>query len=158
LITFAAFLYNPFAVIVSPQAQQSYQDFVKFLHDLNGNVYAPYLGQMQNGYSLYPAAHWVALEDMVRGPGRVVEDQPITRQMLDPVINPQKTTYIISNYPIEVMVPAVQFLGQYYDLSEDYGDRFEPLRVLPKRWDHGWPRYLYIFNPSKVSTIAPNPN
>ena len=148
LITFAAFLYNPFTVIVSPQAQQSYQDFVKFLHDLNGNVYAPYLGQIQNGYSLYPAAHWVALEDMVRGPGRIEEDQPITRQMLDPVIDPKKNTYIITNYPIEDMVPAVQFLGQFYVLGEDYGDRFEPLRVLPKRWDHAWPRYLYQYNPN----------
>ena len=27
--------------------------------------------------------------------------------------------------------------------DEVEGDRFAALRVLPKRYDHGWPRYLY---------------
>jgi hypothetical protein len=30
-----------------------------------------------------------------------------------------------------------------YVLACDLGDRFAPLRVLPKRYDHGWPRYRY---------------
>jgi len=27
-----------------------------------------------------------------------------------------------------------------------------PLRVLPKRWDHGWPRYLYRYTPEQIAT------
>ena len=35
------------------------------------------------------------------------------------------------------------FLTDDYVLACDLGDRFAPLRVLPKRYDHGWPRYRY---------------
>ena len=148
LITFAVFLFNPFTVIVSKQSNLSFQDLIGTLQGLNGNVYAPFLGQLQSGYNLYPAAHWVALEDMVRGPGRDEENQPLTREMLDPVINPQKPTFILSNNKIERMVPAMRFLSQYYVLEKDFGERFMPLTDLPHRWNVGWPRYLYRYDPS----------
>ena len=109
---------------------------------LDGPVYAPWLGQLQKGYSFYPAAHWVALEDMIRGPGRATENHPGTRALLEPSIDPGGPAYILANRPLETY-PFLAFLEDYYVLESDYGDRFKALRVLPKRWDHGWPRYLY---------------
>lgn len=147
--TFALLAYNPFRVIVSPQANAAYADLLGLLHSLDGNVYAPSLGQLPEGYTLYPAAHWVALEDMIRGPGRETRNHPNTRRLLAPAIQPERPAFILSNYPLEVLIPALSFLTDYYVLEADLGDRFRPLRALPKRWDAGWPRYLYRYAPSE---------
>lgn len=149
-ITFAILAYNPFRVTTSPKADQSYTDLVAFLNDLDGPVYAPSIGQLQRGYTFYPTAHWVALEDMIRGPGRDTSNHPNTRRLLQPAIEPNGPAYILANYPLEVYY-WIEFLNDYYVLESDLGDRFEPLRVLPARWDHGWPRYLYRYSPEEVN-------
>jgi len=143
--TLAILLYNPLSVVVSPEAG-SYADLIALLKSLPGNVYTPSLGQLPDGYTSYPAAHWVALDDMTRGPGRDNRDHPVIRQLLDPAIHPNGPAFILANYPLEVY-PWLAFLEKYYTLESDFGDRFESLRVLPKRFDHGWPRYLYRYNP-----------
>ncbi len=48
----------------------------------------------------------------------------------------------------------LRFLLDYYVLDTDLGDRFEPLRCLPKPYDHGWPRYLYRFAPADAAGAA----
>jgi hypothetical protein len=149
--SFALLVYNPFTVIVSPRADAAYADLIGVLRGLDGHVYGPSLGQLENGYTLYPAAHWVALEDMIRGPGRDTTNHPTTRRLLDPVINPEGPAYILTNYPLDVLIPALAFLTDYYVLETDYGERFQPLRVLPKRWNHGWPRYLYRYEPKAAA-------
>jgi hypothetical protein len=147
--SFAILLYVPTNVIASPRARESYADLVGMLRGLDGHVYAPSLGQLQNSYSFYPAAHWVALEDMIRGPGIDTANHPNTRRLLDPAIHPDGPAYILANYPLSVYW-WIAFLEEYYVLDTDYGDRFEPLRVLPARWDHGWPRYLYRYAPTEA--------
>ncbi len=149
--SFALLVYNPFTVIVSPHAGAAYADLIGVLRGLDGHVYGPSLGQLENGYTLYPAAHWVALEDMIRGPDRDTRNHPTTRRLLDPVINPTGPAYILTNYPLDVMIPALAFLTDYYVLETDYGERFRSLRVLPKRWDLGWPRYLYRYEPKTAA-------
>jgi hypothetical protein len=99
---------------------------------------------LQRGFSFYPTAHWVALEDMIRGSGIDTRDHPNTRQLLEPAIHPEGPAYILANYPLDTY-PWIAFLKDYYVVETDFGDRFKPLRVLPKRWDHGWPRYLYRY-------------
>jgi len=47
--------------------------------------------------------------------------------------------------------PWLEFLNDYYVLKTDFKARFKPLRVLPGRWDHKWPRYLYRYTPSEVT-------
>ena len=141
-ISLSFFIYNPLTVVVSPRAGDSYGELVSVLEGMPGPVYAPWLGQLQKGYSFYPAAHWVALEDMIRGPGRATENHPGTRALLEPSIDPGGPAYILANRPLGTY-PFFAFLEDYYVLESDYGDRFKALRVLPKRWDHGWPRYLY---------------
>jgi hypothetical protein len=151
LVTFSAFAYNPLRTVASTHARESYSDLVRMLDSLDGNVYAPSLGQLQSGYTLYPAAHWVALQDMVRGPGRNEWDHPNTRRLLGPALHPDGPAYILTNYPL-MGDSLLGFLEYYYVMDTDLGDRFEPLRVLPARWDHGWPRYLYRYAPEQATT------
>ena len=146
LVSFALFAYNPLTFWIPSGADQNYADFVGFLKGLNGQVYAPTIGQMPNDYTFFPAAHWVALEDMIRGPGRDTYNHPLIRELLEPALKPQGPAYVLANYPLEVYW-WIQFLEESYVLEADLGDRFEPLRLLPKRWDHGWPRYLYRYDP-----------
>jgi hypothetical protein len=149
-ITFIIFFYNPLDVIVSPEANVSYADLVAVLDNLHGQVYAPSLGQLQDGYMLYPAAHWVALEDMIRGPGRSTENHPNTRNLLAPLLDPQRPSFILTNYPLE-QDRMLGFLLDYYVLEADFGDRFISLTVLPKRFNHLWPRYLYRYAPEEAA-------
>ncbi|MCB9455076.1 MAG: hypothetical protein H6671_03705 [Anaerolineaceae bacterium] len=154
LASFALLLYDPRNVLVSPQAHEAYIDFITMLDDLDGQVYAPTLGQLQGDYQFYPAAHWVALEDMIRGPGRETRDHPNTRQFLEPLIYPEgRPAYILTNNPLESEGNFILgFLLEDYVLDIDFGNRFEPLRVLPKRFDHLWPRYLYRYDPEQAAT------
>jgi hypothetical protein len=138
-------------VIVSPRADESYADLVDLLDKLPGDVYAPSLGQLQSGFEFYPAAHWVALEDMIRGPGRDTRNHPKTRALLDPALHPSKEAYVLANYSLKAH-PWIEFLEETYVLEVDLGDRFRSLRVLPARWDHGWPRYLYRYAPEEASS------
>lgn len=153
--TFTLFIYNPNQVIVSSQAAESYADLLNLLHSLDGQVYAPSLGQLPDGYTFYPAAHWVALEDMIRGPGHDTRNHPLTRRLLDPALHPQGSAFILANYPLEVY-PFLEFLKEDYVLETDFGNRFKPLRVLPKRWDQGWPRYLYRYAPKEAAQQTPD--
>lgn len=143
-VTLAILFYDPSRVITSPRAGQSYADLIDMLQGLEGEVYAPSLGQLQDGYEFYPAAHWVALEDMIRGPGRDTRNHPNTRALLEPALHPSGEAYVLANHPLDAY-PWIQFLEEVYVLETDFGDRFQPLRVLPARWDHGWPRYLYRY-------------
>lgn len=149
VMSFGVFLYNPLSVIRPEIAYLAYADFVSFLRGLDGTVYAPGLGQLEADYVLYPAAHWVALEDMIRGPGRDTDNHPLIRQLTEPAIDPKGPAYILTSYPLE-FDPILGFLNDYYVLDNDLGSRFEPLRVLPKRFDHRWPRYLYRYAPEEA--------
>jgi hypothetical protein len=136
-------------VIASPRAQESYKDMIVMLKQLDGSVYAPSLGQLQSDYAFYPVAHWATLEDLIRGPGVDTRDHPNTRRLLEPVIQPGKPAYILANYPLDAY-PWIAFLEDYYTLEIDFKERFEPLRILPGRWDSGWPRYLYRYAPGEA--------
>ena len=141
---FAALLYNPATVLVPANAKASYRDMVAFLNTLDGPVYAPTLGQLQGDYAFYPAAHWVALEDMIRGPGKDTRNHPNTRWLLNPALHPEGNAYILANLPLNAY-GWLAFLEDYYVLDEDLGERFASLQGLPRRFDHGYPRYLYRY-------------
>lgn len=145
--SFALLAFNPLRIAVPSQAAASYADLVQMLRGLHGQVYAPWLGQLERDYTLYPAAHWVGLEDMLRGPGRETRNQPLTRRLLDPVLHPSGPAYVLTNQPLEGegSIPVLGFLLEDYELQADLGQRFAALRCLPKRYDHGWPRYLYRY-------------
>ena len=150
-LAFALFLYNPMPVVTSAEAKAAYSELLHLLNKLDGPVYAPSLGQMPDGYTLYPAAHWGALEDMIRGPGRDTSNHPNTRRLLDPAIHPKTpTAYILANFPLDVY-PWLTFLEEYYVLEIDLGDQFKSLGALPRYYPTGWPRYLYRYEPATTT-------
>jgi hypothetical protein len=142
--SFALLLYNPMSVVTSSQAAAAYDDMVDYLGSLDGPVYAPWLGQLQDSYAFYPAVHWVPLTDLVRGPGVDLADDPVIRRLLDPAVDPAGSAYVLMNYPLE-HDRALTCLHDRYALDVDLGDRFAPLKTLPRRFDLGWPRYLYRY-------------
>jgi hypothetical protein len=153
---FAALTYDPREVMVSPRARESYQDLIGLLRGLDGPVYAPWLGQLPTDYQLRPAVHWVALDDLLRGPGRDTRDQPLTRRLVAPALDPGGPAYLLTHQPLEDR-PEIAFLSERYVLQQDMGERFKALRLLPKRWDHGWPRYLYRFKQGGAAPRPPEP-
>ena len=146
-ISLGLFLYIPSTVIVSSHAKTSYATLIDKLKSLDGPVYAPSLGQLQKDFTFYPAAHWAALDDMVRGPGRDVHNNPNICRLLKPALFPNGPAYILMNNPFNEC-ECIEILKKYYLLEKDFGDEFISLRVLPKRWEHGWPRYLYRYEGS----------
>jgi hypothetical protein len=144
LVTFGLLIYDPRTVILPSQANQKYQEMMSFLNSLDGTVYSPWTGQLQNGYKFYPSVHWVPMVDMVR-PGYQYTVSPMMRTILEPVIHPKKNAYIFTPIPLD-QDPALSFLSDYYILDDDLGDRFEALKPLPKEYNIGWPRYLYRYN------------
>jgi len=146
-LSFALFFYKPASVIVSPVADKQYQDLVEYLNSLDGPVYAPWLGQLESGYTFTPSVHWVPMEDLIRGPGVDTYNHPNTRMLLDSVINPKGTAYVLMNYPLE-NDPLLSFLlVEGYTLDSDLGGRFSALTTLPKRYNLEYPRYLYKYQP-----------
>jgi hypothetical protein len=142
-ISFIVLLYNPLSVIVPPQAYQSYQDLVSRLKTLNGTVYAPWIGYSQGDIEFYPSAHWVPMDDMVRGPERDNGSTAI-RQLLKEVMSPQHRAFILTPYPLE-SDSLLSFLAEDYVLVTDFGDRFASLTAIPKRFTIAGPRYLYRY-------------
>jgi len=142
VISFALLWYNPLTVIVPPRASDAYKDLVGYLKSLDGTVYAPWIGQLQDGYKLYPAAHWVPLNDIIRGPGVDQANHPFVRELLESVRYPQGQAYILHNLPLDEDT-MLSFLSEKYTLEVDLGDRFNPLSTLPKRYTLHYPRYLY---------------
>jgi hypothetical protein len=149
-LSFALLLYRPRGVVGSWRADESQRDLVSLLRGLPGTVYAPTLGQLPEGYVLYPAAHWVTLEDLIRGPGVDTRNHPNTRRLLAPAISPAGQAFVLANFPLRTY-PWIAFLEDYYVLDVDLEDRFEPLKMKETRWDAGWPRYLYRYAPEEAS-------
>ncbi|MEO6210894.1 MAG: hypothetical protein ABIQ10_12285 [Gemmatimonadaceae bacterium] len=143
LLAFATLAHDPRAFWLPASAKASYAELQSTIRALDGTVYAPGIGDLADGPQLYPTAHWVALDDMMRGPYRAAADSALSRRMLDPIRHPAKTAYVLTNHPLATLAPPVSELADSYTLVEDYGTRFASLTALPRRFDHGYPRYLY---------------
>jgi hypothetical protein len=143
LLAFATLLHDPRDFWLPGSARASYADLQSTIRALPGKVYAPGIGQLTDGPQLFPAAHWVALDDIMRGPHRSAADSALARSMLDPIRHPATTAYVLTNHPLATLAPPVSELADSYSLVEDYGARFSSLGALRRRFDHGYPRYLY---------------
>ncbi len=143
-VTLAVFVYDPRTVIMPADASSRLEEMVSTLKALGRSVYAPTLGQLPGEYRLYPAAHWVALADMSRGPfSSAITGREWVQNLLSPMQTRQPRPAILTHAPLHEQ-HGVQFLASEYELAADFGDRFRALRTLPGRYDHGWPRYLYL--------------
>jgi hypothetical protein len=151
ILSFSLIAYNPVQAMRPWRADQVYDEFVQFLGTLEGTVYAPTLGQLPKDYTFYPAAHWVALEDMVRGPQKKTRNHPLIQKYLAALLDSDQPRYILANYPL-TRFPWFEYLNDHFVLEQDLQDRFRALEVLPGRNSHGWPRYLYRLETSSPAT------
>jgi len=150
-LSFGMLYYNPASAIVPKEAEIEYQDLITFLSELDGTVYAPWIGDtLQSGYWFSPPIHWVPIYDLIRAPGVSVYDHPMSRQLLNSLISPSGTAYILTNYPLEDDI-VIGFLSEYYVLEDDLGERFSALSTMPRRYNLKWPRYLYKFHASNAN-------
>jgi hypothetical protein len=124
-------------------ARSAYADLLATVRALPGTVYAPSIGQFVNGPTLYPAAHWIAVEDIMRGPRRTAADSALARQLIDPARHPEGVAFLLTNRPISMLSAPVRELASSYRLVQDFGNRFAVLQPLPRPFDTGFPRYLY---------------
>ena len=145
-LSFLLLVYNPAKVIVSSGSGAAYQDFVGYLRSLNGTVYIPWVGQVPEVDTVYPTAHWVPIDDLVRGAGRSEQNQPLVRSILSLVMQPPGNAFLLHHFPLE-QDAMLAFLGEHYVLEADLGDRFQALDTLPKRYSLAHPRYLYRYVP-----------
>jgi hypothetical protein len=143
LLAFATLLHDPRAFWMSASARASYAELRTTLRSLPGPVYAPGIGQLSNDVVLHPAAHWVALDDIMRGPKRTAADSNLARQLLDGARHPAQSAFVLTNRPLADLAPPVSELDSSYVLVKDYGQRFALLHSLPRRFDQRFPRYLY---------------
>jgi hypothetical protein len=155
LLAFATLLHDPRAFWLPASARASYAELQATIRALPGTVYAPDIGQLDDGPRLYPAAHWVALDDMTRGPRRTAAERALARRMLDPVRHPATAAFVLTNRPLAEMTLPVSELAANYSLVQDYGNRFASLAALPGRFFTGWPRYLYRFTGARESANVP---
>jgi hypothetical protein len=145
--SFALLAYNPLTVLIRPETQVVYQDLVTTIAQLDGVVYAPGVGQLQDRELFFPTAHWVTLIDLIRKPGVDLCDQPLTHELLEPVIHPVGPAYILLEHPLEEDA-MLSFLSDSYVLEQDFGNRYIALRDSPKLLEVGWPTYLYRYQPT----------
>ena len=124
-------------------ARTAFADLLATVQALPGTVYAPGIGQFESGPTLYPAAHWIAVEDIMRGPRRTAADSALARRLIDPARHPEGVAFLITNRPISTLSAPVRELASSYTLVRDFGNRFSALQPLPRPVDTGFPRYLY---------------
>jgi hypothetical protein len=147
---FAVLVYDPGRYTVSPDASAQYTDLIALIESLDGPVYAPWQAYLGAEVDVYPRIHWVALDDMTRGPGRDQTDTPVVRALLDPVTAPDGPAYILANAPLAIF-PYFAYLEDYYVLDTDFGERFAALTTIPRRYAHEYPRYLWRYDPAAAA-------
>jgi hypothetical protein len=150
LLAFATLVHDPRTYWTPAAARGEYADLLATIRQLPGTVYAPGIGELAEGPTLYPGAHWVALDDIMRGARRTRADSALARRMLDPLLNPDTAAFVLTNKPLATLSRPVRELAGSYSLVKDYGERFALLAALPRRFDHGYPRYLYRYDGTGV--------
>lgn len=144
LLAFATLIRDPRPYwLPTSVARAEYADLQRTVRALPGSVYAPGIGQFVSGPTLYPAAHWIAVEDIMRGPRRTAADSALARQLIDPARHPAGVAFLITNRPIATISAPVSELAPSYTLVQDFGNRFAALEPLPRPFDTGFPRFLY---------------
>ena len=123
-------------------AAPAYADLVRTLEALDGPVYAPWLGNLPVAVPTMARAHWVALEDRVRGSGTPRPAEPFVVNLLAPVATAPEPAYLLTSSPLEKDY-LLGWLSGSYGLDRDYENSGSGLRELPHRFGARYPRYRY---------------
>ncbi len=141
ILSFVLLIFDPTRLLTSPRADTSYHDLMTTLRAVPGVVYAPAIGP-DGGYQPHPPITWVPLDDVSRGPRRTPADLAIVDDVLSPLTHPAGAAFVLTAQPLERTRAHGSLLASYR-LVADFGDRFAPLSLLPRRWGTAFPRFLY---------------
>ena len=141
--SFALLAYNPKRVLAPPGALEQTAELGRLIHALPGSTYAPDIGPLPGVPALVPAAHWIALDDLIRAHAR---DSLTVAAVLAPAIRPPGKAWLLT-YRRLASYSCFRSLEPFYVLDTDLGDRFLALQPLPRRFHSGWPRFLYRYDP-----------
>jgi hypothetical protein len=123
-------------------AVAAYREFVTYVEKLDGPLYAPWLGDFPFTTETSSRAHWVALEDRVRGPRPRPGAASFVTTVLAPVAGAEPPAYLLTIAPLEGD-RVLGWLSGAYVLHEDVRERFAALHELPCRFGVRAPRYVY---------------
>ncbi len=141
-ISFVILIYNPKSELIPAQSDAQYQELVSTLKSLDGVVYSPYTGPLQDSFEFSPIANWILMYDLVRGPGAPEENLLEVKGLLEEVQHPNELTYILADRPIE-NDPVIGYLAEEYVLDTEFGIKFFDLKGLPMRYQVLFPKFLY---------------
>ena len=147
LLSFAALAYDPRSVLTSARAGAEAADLVRVIRALPGTTYAPDLGQPPGDLRFMPAAHWIALDDIMRGNAR---DSLVVEAVLAPALHPPGRAWLLTYRRLE-SYSCLRSLWPCYVMDTNLGERFLALEGLERRWPLGWPRFLYRYDPAAVA-------
>ena len=147
LCSFAMLAYSPKLVLSRPGALEKCAELSRLIHALPGSTYAPDIGPLPGGPGLVPAAHWIALDDLMRAHAR---DSLMVATVLAPAIHPPGRAWLLT-YRRLTSYSCFRSLEPCYVLDTDLGDRFLALQPLPRRFPSGWPRFLYRYDPAAAA-------
>jgi hypothetical protein len=154
LVSFAALAYDPRNVLTSPRAGEKSAELMRLIRTLPGSTCAPDLGQLPGGPRLHPAAHWIALDDLMRARA---QDSLTVEAVLAPAIHPPGKAWLLTYRRLN-SYSCLRSLRPCYALDTDLGDRFMALEFQPRRFRLGWPRFLYRYDPAAVAArTQPDP-
>jgi hypothetical protein len=146
-LSFLALLYSPASALIAGDANEAYRDLLAMADACEGPIYAPWLGHVPGSVRFQPAAHWVPMDDMLRGPGEHSAAKARVAKILEAAIHPPGGHgYVLTNARMESDA-VIAMLQEHYVLEKDFGERFRPLQGLTRRYTPGWPRYLYRYDP-----------
>lgn len=150
LCSFAMLAYNPKSVLSPPGAVEKYTELGRLIHALPGSTYAPDIGQLPGAPGLVPAAHWIALDDLMRAHAK---DSLTVEAVLAPAIHPPGKAWLLT-YRRLSSYSCFRSLEPCYVLDADLGDRFIAIQPLRRRFHQGWPRFLYRYDPAAAAAAA----
>ena len=150
LCSFALLAYDPRSVLPPPGAVGKYEELRRLVRALPGSTYAPDIGPLPDAPGTVPAAHWIALDDLLRARAR---DSLTVEAVLAPALHPPGRAWLLT-YRRLASYPCFRSLERRYVLDADFGDRFVAVAPLLRRFHQGWPRYLYRYAPDAAAAAS----
>ncbi len=154
-VAVASLIYDPRTVLTGRNAAAEYADLIGYIRSLPGTVYAPSQGYLGPDVSLTPGAHWVPLQDMLRGPRATAADTAAAHALLQPALHPAAPAWVLYGGALSRAQAPLRDLAAEYSLDQDFGARFAALTPLDHRWSISAPRFLYRYQPPVSVTPPP---
>jgi len=142
---FSVVYFNPSMFLPESGYERAALNLQAELQDKQEVIYLPYGNTPEKllQRKLLSAPSWVALEDIERKAVFTKHDQEILDRFKTHILS-FRNLYLMSDVKLEHL-PVWKDMQSHFELVQEYGARFLPLRMIAKHWFVGrsYPRYLY---------------